>query len=324
MSDGEVNVLAWGGGAVGIIIVLILSAWLIRWIAQGRKFTKDVRADNKIVIVTGCNTGIGKETVLDLASRGATVYMACRDMEKCEKARLEIIETTGNSRVYSRKLDLASLESIRNFAKEFLEEESRLDILINNAGVMMLPRWETKEGFEMQIGVNHMGHFLLTNLLLDILKASAPSRIVVVASLAHKLGRINKKDLNSEKSYNKYKAYFQSKLANVLFARELSKRLQGTGVTVNSLHPGVVQTELIRYQTFVNKIIFPLYIFWKSPKAGAQTQLMVALDPDLEKVTGKYFDNCKITNESNAAKDDEMAAWLWNRSVEWTKSDQRF
>lgn len=206
----------------------------------------------------------------------------------------------------------------------FLEEESRLDILINNAGVMNLPRCETKDGFEMQIGVNHMGHFLLTNLLLDTLKASAPSRIVVVSSIAHKMGNIRKNDLNSEKSYNKYKAYFQSKLANVLFSRELSKKLQGTGVTVNSLHPGVVQTELNRYQPITSKLIYPLYICFKSPTSGAQTQLTVALDPDLEKVSGKYFDNCSIKEESAAAKDDEMAKWLWNTSVEWTKSDQRY
>lgn len=189
---------------------------------------------------------------------------------------------------------------------------------------MMLPRWETKDGFEMQLGVNHMGHFLLTNLLLDTLKASAPSRIVVVASVVYSLGVIRKNDLNSEKSYNKYKAYFQSKLANVLFVRELSKRLEGTGVTVNCLHPGVVQTELIRYQPIVSKLMIPFRIFLKSPKSGAQTQLMVALDPDLEKVSGKYFDNCAIEEESSVAKDDEMAKWLWNTSVEWTKSDQRF
>ncbi|XP_037041805.1 retinol dehydrogenase 12-like [Bradysia coprophila] len=316
MSEGDTNVVAVTGGTICLIYGFIMLGWLIRRIAQGKQFTKDVRAENKVVIVTGSSGGIGKETALDLASRGATVYMACRDMQKCDEARLQIIEKTGNSKVYARKLDLGSLE--------FLEEEDRLDILINNAGVMNLPRWETEDGFEMQLGVNHMGHFLLTSLLLDTLKASAPSRIVVVASRAYLIGVIRKDDLNSKKSYNKYKAYFQSKLANVLFAKELSKRLQGTGVTCNSLHPGVVQTELMRYQSIVSKLMIMFRIFQKSPKSGAQTQLMVALDPDLEKVSGKYFDNCKMKEEGSAAKDDEMAKWLWNTSVEWTKSDQRF
>lgn len=189
---------------------------------------------------------------------------------------------------------------------------------------MNLPRCETKEGFEMQIGVNHMGHFLLTNLLIDTLKASTPSRIVVVSSSLHKLGIIRKNDLNSEKSYNKYRSYCNSKLANVLFTRELAKRLEGTGVTVNSLHPGAVQTELQRNQPILTTIMYPFYICFKNPKSGAQTTLTVALDPDLEKVTGKYFDNCAITEEGTAAKDDEMAKWLWNTSVEWTKSEQRF
>ncbi len=189
---------------------------------------------------------------------------------------------------------------------------------------MFLPKSLTKDGFEMHIGVNHMGHFLLTNLLLDTLKASAPSRIVVVSSIGHTWGKIRKNDLNSEKNYNKYKAYFQSKLANVLFARELSKRLEGSGVTANSLHPGVVKTELNRYQPIASKLMFPLNLCARTPTSGAQTQLMVALDPNLEKVTGKYFDNCAIKEESADAKDDEMARWLWNTSVEWTRSDQRF
>lgn len=185
---------------------------------------------------------------------------------------------------------------------------------------MFTPRNETQEGFEMQFGVNHIAHFLLTNLLLDTLKASAPSRIVIVSSVGHTfIGGLNKDDLNWDRSYNKYKAYFQSKLANVLFARELTKRLAGTGVTANSLHPGAVKTELNRYQSVMSVIFYPMYFFFKTAKQGAQTSLTVALDPDLEKVSGKYFDNCRITAESRAAQNDEEAEWLWNISEEWTK-----
>lgn len=218
---------------------------------------------------------------------------------------------------------MTNLHRFSNYFR-FLQEEKRLDILINNAGVMAMPKSLTKDGFEMQLGVNHLGHFLLTNLLLDTLKASAPSRIVVVSSLAHKFGAINKDDLNSEKSYNKYKAYSQSKLANVLFTRELARRLRGTGVTVNAVHPGVVKTELGRHlvKSYVRRAIEPIvYFAFKTPRSGSQTQLMVALDADLKTITGKYFADCQIKGEakSGSKDDDELAGWLWKISEEWTK-----
>lgn len=183
-----------------------------------------------------------------MARCGGKIYMACRDHSKCEGARLKIIEETGNVNVFNRHLDLASLASIRKFTRDFLEEENRLDILINNAGVMVCPKMHTKDGFEYQIGVNHLGHFLLTNLLLDLLKRSTPSRIIVVSSITHAiLAWIKKDDLNSDKSYNRYLAYSQSKLANMLFTRYLARKLKGTGVTVNALHPGCIMTELPRH-----------------------------------------------------------------------------
>ena len=173
--------------------------------------------------------------------------MACRDLKKCEQARKEIALGIKNTKLHCRELDLASFTSIKNFAERFKVEQKKLDVLINNAGVMRCPRQLTNEGFEMQIGVNHLGHFLLTNLLLDTLKASAPSRIVNVSSIAHTRGSIDTADLNSEKDYDPKKAYEQSKLANILFTRELSKRLENTGVTVNSLHPGIVGGNSIFY-----------------------------------------------------------------------------
>lgn len=183
-----------------------------------------------------------------MARSGGTIYMACRDHNKCEVARKKIIEETGNVNVFNRHLDLASFASIRKFASDFLAEEIRLDILINNAGVMVCPKTYTTDGFEYQIGVNHLGHFLLTHLLLEMLKRSAPSRIVVVSSITHAiLAWIKKEDLNSDKSYNRYLAYSQSKLANILFTRHLALKLKGTGVTVNALHPGCIMTELPRH-----------------------------------------------------------------------------
>ncbi|XP_016957901.1 retinol dehydrogenase 12 [Drosophila biarmipes] len=298
--------------------------YFLRKYMQGGQFTKKTDETGRVVIVTGCNQGIGKETVLELARRGATIYMACRDMRKCEQARQEIIEATNNQNVFARELDLCSMKSIRNFAAGFKKEQGKLHILINNAGIMDCPKKLTEDGFEMQIGVNHMGHFLLTLLLLDVLKSSAPSRIVVLSSIAHRFGRIKRDDLNSEKSYDRKRAYCQSKLANILFTRELSKRLEGTGVTVNALHPGVVNTELFRNTPFLGSkwgkmLIAPfIWIFIKTARSGAQTSLYVALDPSLKNVSGKYFSDCKPKHVGSAAQYDDDAEFLWAESEKWT------
>uniref|UniRef100_A0A182REG7 NADP-retinol dehydrogenase n=1 Tax=Anopheles funestus TaxID=62324 RepID=A0A182REG7_ANOFN len=315
------NKLILGSSAIGTLLGGIV---LLKDRMQGAVFDKNVRADGKVVIITGANTGIGKETAHYLARRGAHVYMACRDMQKCEQAREEIVLDTRNPLVYCRECDLASMQSIRQFVKQFKAEQQRLDILINNAGVMRCPRTLTKEGIELQLGVNHMGHFLLTNLLLDTLKLSAPSRIVVVSSLAHTRGQIALDDLNSTKSYDEAKAYEQSKLANVLFMRELAHRLEGTGVTVNALHPGIVDTELMRHMGIFNSWFSGLFVrpfvwpFLKSPLYGAQTTLFAALDPDLEKVSGQYFSDCASKDVAEQAKDDRVAKWLWAVSEKWT------
>lgn len=204
---------------------------------------------------------------------------------------------------------------------------------------MACPKSYTSDGFEMQLGVNHLGHFLLTNLLLGLLKAGGPSRIVIVSSEGHKFSNINRNDLMSEKSYNKYKAYSQSKLANILFAKELSKKLEGSSVTVNSCHPGmencnslptknfyfifhnlgVVQTELGRHlnENVRKYFIRPIFsTFMKTPWEGAQTQIKLAVDPDLENTTGKYFCHCGEKLPSRAARDDGNAKWLYEKSLE--------
>lgn len=205
------------------------------------------------------------------------------------------------------------------FPSSFKKEESELHVLINNAAAIAVPRATTADGLEMQIGTNHFGHFLLTNLLLDHLRASSPSRIINVSSMVHKFGRIKCDDINSEKSYGKWKAYAQSKLANVLFTRELAKRLAGSGVVANSLHPGAVMDTPRMPIGPLNYLFKPCLPFmFKTTEAGAQTSVALAVDPVYEIITGKYFADCKIAKESRAAQSDETAEWLWQKSEEIT------
>ncbi|XP_055364449.1 retinol dehydrogenase 12, like isoform X2 [Betta splendens] len=236
-------------------------------------------------------------------------------MEKAQVAVKEIIEASGNENVLCMKLDLADSKSIREFAEAINKVEPKLNILINNAGVMVCPYGKTADGFEMQIGVNHFGHFLLTYLLIDLIKKSAPARIVTVSSMAHSYGSINLEDINSEKGYDKGKAYGQSKLANVLFTRSLAKRLEDTGVTTYSLHPGVVQTDLWRHlngpQQFLWKLATP---FTKNSTQGAQTTIYCAVEPSLEKESGGYYSDCAPASCSSAGKDDNLAQKLWELS----------
>ncbi|OXA42771.1 retinol dehydrogenase 13 [Folsomia candida] len=309
--------------AVGVVVggSVLLKDFIV---GHAQKLDGKIRADGKIVIVTGANTGIGKETVKEMAKRGATVYMACRDIARCQEARKEIVLESLNKKVYCRECDLADFNSIRHFVSEFTLVEDRCDILINNGGLMRSPRLSTKQGIEMQLGVNHMGHFLLTHLLLPSLQKAAPSRIVNVSSLAHTRGRINFEDLNSEKEYDPGAAYNQSKLANVLFTKELAKRLQGTGVTTNALHPGIVKTEIGRHMGLESSIMASIFVkpllsfFLKSPEQGALTTLFVALDPSLEKVSGKYFSDCRETKVAPAGEDAAVARRLWVTSERWT------
>lgn len=205
---------------------------------QGGQFRKNSRIDGKVVVITGANAGIGKETAIDLSKRGGKIYIACRDMKRGQDALEEIKVKSGCDNIHFLQLDLASMQSIREFSRKFHELEPRLDILINNAGIMACSKAKTVDGFELQLGTNHLGHFLLTNLLLDLVKAASPSRIVVVSSVLHRIGTINKSDLMHDSNYWKWLVYGQSKLANILFAKELSKKLAGSNVTVNSLHPG--------------------------------------------------------------------------------------
>ena len=275
------------------------------------------------MIITGANSGIGKETAVDLAKRGGKIYMACRDIKRGEDALREIKERSGSDNVHFLQLDLASLDSVREFSTKFHKLEKQLHILINNAGIMACPEGKTKDGFEMQIGTNHIGHFLLTNLLLDLLKAAAPSRIVVVSSIGHKWTKFNKENFLSKISYNAYNAYFHSKLANNLFTHELAKKLQGTSMTANCLHPGIILTELDRFLPFAT--LTRKYTEWfaklifNTPDEGAQTSIYVAVDPDLNEVSGKYFVDCEMANASAESTNDELAEWLWKKSEQLVK-----
>lgn len=304
-------------------------ACLLKEMTGGQQYRTDILITDKVVIITGANSGIGQATAMELAKRGGKIYMACRDMTKCEETRKEIVMESKNKYVYCRPCDLASLESVHTFVKQFKSEQNRLDILINNAGVMKIPKkLMTKDGFEMQLGVNHLGHFLLTNLLLDYLKTSLPSRIINISSVAHKRGKINKEDFNSDKNYDPSEAYAQSKLANVLFTQELAERLKDTGVTVNAVHPGIVDTPIIRHMSFYNSWIAAIFIkpfiwpFVKSPRQGAFTTVYVAVKPELEKVTGKYFSNCEEEPVGIIAKDETTKKWLWKVSEKWTRLNE--
>ncbi|XP_077479262.1 retinol dehydrogenase 12 [Stigmatopora argus] len=301
---------------VGITVAVVAGASLLalrRWMAGGVCRSK-VRLDGKTVLITGANTGIGKETALDLARRGARVILACRDLKKAHKAAVQIRKQSRNDNVVVKKLDLACLQSVRDLARDIINHERHLDILINNAGIMMCPKWKTDEGYEMQFGVNHLGHFLLTNLLIELLKKSAPSRIVIVSSLAHEKGRIHFNDINLEEDYKPDVSYRQSKLANVLFCRELAVRLKGTGVNTYCLHPGVARTELSRHlfpTSLWKNPLLPFLLMIKSPREGAQTSIFCAVDESLNNSSGLYYSDCAVKEPAPAAMDDNTAKGLW-------------
>ncbi|KAJ9586335.1 hypothetical protein L9F63_020043, partial [Diploptera punctata] len=270
------------------------------WLFSSR-CASNTRLEGKTAIVTGCNTGIGKETVLEFVKRGARVIMACRDLQKAEAAAEDIRKKTkgmtGIGEVVVAKLDLASLASVRECAQHLLRTEPRINLLINNAGVMACPKSNTQDGFEMQFGVNHLGHFLLTSLLMPRILRSTPARIVNVSSHMHWFGNVDFEDLNWEKSYSPSLAYARSKLANVMFTYELAERLKG--VTTYAVHPGIVHTELGRHLESSSAVsIFKgiLEYFFKTPKQGAQTTIYCASDENVGKESGLYYRCYKTTN----------------------------
>ncbi|KAK4475021.1 hypothetical protein MN116_002118 [Schistosoma mekongi] len=299
------------------------------------------RLDGKLAIVTGSNTGIGLVTAGELARRGAKVVMACRNLQKAEDARKRLLEKYGVNNPQSvnidvackdvisslstidgdqliiEQLDLASLQSIRQFVERIVDKYAKVDFLINNAGLAVSRYQETVDGFEMTMGVNYFGHFLLTELLLPLLKNASPSRIIILTSRAHFRGRLIKPDLQVQaKQYGEARAYRISKLANTMHAAELGDRLHDSGVTVVSVHPGAVNTEIFRdVKNFALKCVVaitkPTFI---SPWKGVQTTLYTVLSDNL--ISGGYYSNCSLKEPLRIVKNKEERMWLWNRTCE--------
>ncbi len=269
--------------------------------------------DGKVCIVTGANAGIGKATAVGLAQRGATVVMVCRSQERGEAAREEIMARAGSGEVQLLIADLASQAEIRQLAKTILDQFPRVDVLINNAAIIPLRRSVSVDGLELQLAVNHLAPFLLTNLLLERLKASAPARIINVSSGVHRGATIPFDDLQSERHYHHTSVYAITKLMNVLFTKELARRLVGSGVTAYSLHPGVPATKLsTHYAGYEGEE----RASFAELMASAQTSIYLATSPDVVDLSGNYFANSRVQESTAVANDPETAQKLWQVSAQ--------
>ncbi|KAF7690679.1 hypothetical protein HF521_012483 [Silurus meridionalis] len=294
--------------AAAVMLALVLGAGGVLLMARRMRSRSQVAVRlyagsmrGKTVIVTGASSGVGKATAAALFRMHARVIMACRDRARAERAAAEIRACAEDGE-----------------GELVIKHELKLDVLINNAGVFRCPYTKTEDGFEMQFCVNHLSHFLLTHLLTELMVRSAPSRILVVSSKLYKYGSIRFDDVNSENEYDPAFCYSQSKLANLLFVRELARRLEGQGVTVNSLSPGMVRTNLGRH-VHVPLLLKPLFflvswLFFKSPDEGAETPVFLASSPDVANVTGKFFSNCHEEVLLPSALDDGTAKRLWDLS----------
>lgn len=277
------------------------------------------RMNGKICMVTGAASGIGAVTARALAQQGASVVLVDINVEKGNATAREIQAQTGNPSVEFVEADLSSQNDIRLLARQFLARHQRLDVLVNNAGAMFAERQESVDGIEMTFALNYLGYFLLTNLLLDAIKSSTPARIVNVASRSHARAKIDFEDMNFRSGYTGLRAYERSKLAIVLFTNELARRLQGTGVTANSLHPGVVATGFALNGGGSMGLITRLFRFgFLTPEQGAKTSIYLATSPKVEDVTGKYFVRCKSVRSSPGSYDEATANRLWRWSEERT------
>ena len=273
----------------------------------------------RVCMVTGATSGIGKAAATQLAAMGATLVLVGRNRPRCENTVREIVRQTGNESVEYLLADLSYQEHIRRLAEEFQSRHEHLHVLLNNAGAIVLTRQRSPDGIELTFALNHLGYFLLTSLLLDTLKASAPSRVVNVSSDAHQRAILELDDLQCQHNYRGFWAYARSKLANLLFTYELARRLEGTGVTANAVHPGLVSTNFLGNNGLVGKFL-RLFLTAKgiSPQRGADTAVYLAASRDVERVSGHYFEKRQPILSSDASYDEDMARSLWQASLELT------
>lgn len=270
----------------------------------------------KTVIITGADSGIGKRTARLLAYRGCKIILACRDVEKAKSVRDEMVKCSDNNRIEVQHLDLTSLASIRKFAENIINTEPRVDILINNAGATGLGNKQTADNLQIGMQVNHFGPFLLTCLLVGKMKKTAPSRIIMVSSLLHHCAKFDIDNLNCEKKFSESQVYFCSKLANVMIAMELAKKLKGTGVTVNCVHPGLIYTRTWKFlpDALQPVLKFILKVFFKSEFEAAQTSVFAAIDTNLDEVTGQFFCDCQVVIPSYKALNEKLAKEVWEKT----------
>jgi len=313
---------------VTAVITAITALRFYCYITLGRCHSR-TKMEGKTVLITGANGGIGKETTRDIAKRGARIILACRNIDAANQVKDEIVKETGNQNIVVKKLDLSSQKSVREFAADINKTEQKLNVLIHNAGMALAVRGQQSEdGIELTMATNHYGPFLLTHLLIDLLKKTPKSRIVVVASELYKLASVNLNNLNPINTRPAAYLYYVSKYANIYFTRELARRLEGTGVSANCLHPGMIDTGIWRNVPF--PLNYPMRMitkgFFKTPEQGAQTTIHLAVSDEVEGITGQYFMDCKEHNLNTAASDMDKAKKLWEESakiVKLTESDPK-
>jgi retinol dehydrogenase 12 len=272
---------------------------------------------SKTVLISGATAGIGLVTARELARKGAHVTIVSRSAEKCVRIVEEIKSETSNPNIAFIAADLSIKDEIHRAAYEFKKQHTRLDVLINNAGGVFMSRQVSKDGLEMTFALNHLNYFLLTHLLLDVLKSSAPARIINVSSDAHRGAKIRLEDIQNQKNYSGFGAYSQSKLCNILFTYELARRLEGSGVTVNALHPGFVASEFGKNNGFLMRLVLRLLSpIAKNTNDGASTSIYLASSREVENINGKYFVDAREVASDPASYNKETAQKLWDLSLE--------